>query len=279
MNTEALRPLEAIPSTLLITVWGRARSALRSPALVDDDLAISLFQDNPALFDGLEKLPRFVRRLTELGIGIRSRCFDGHVARFLSEHPKGLVINIGSGLDARSSRLDNGQATWVHVDVPESTSWARELLPAHPRRQEIEGSLTDPAAWLAQVPHEEGQAVYVISEGTFMYFSDDEIRLFLAALFARFPKCEGTIELVGDLAKGKVHPTVKAVGASVPFRSGYRDPAQALASMHSHLTVTHEESLFQYEREQWSVFRPLTRLFPSLHKRLASVLLGFEVNA
>ncbi|MBV1857608.1 MAG: class I SAM-dependent methyltransferase [Nannocystaceae bacterium] len=278
-NTEGLQSLGAIPKTLLITVWGRAMASEKPLTLINDPFAVKMKESEPHLFEPLETLSKYSKRFMAIGLGVRTQCFDEAVGEFLAKHPDGLVLNIGCGLDARAHRLDNGEATWVDVDLPDSIAWRRRVLPTKDNHHLIEGSLTEPASWLGDVPRKEGQAVFVTSEGTFPYFDEAEIRSFLTALIDHFGPFGGYIELTGDLSKDRVHPSVRAIGSEAPFRSGFRKPAEALARMHDDVRVLGHESLFRRERPRWGLFRWLTALMPSLHDRVGSVLISFAVEA
>ncbi len=50
---------------------------------------------------------------------MRVRQFDAYARGFLSHNPGGLVVDIGCGLDTRFHRLDDGQVTWLGIDLPE----------------------------------------------------------------------------------------------------------------------------------------------------------------
>jgi O-methyltransferase involved in polyketide biosynthesis len=46
--------------------------------------------------------------------------FDGWVNFFLRENPNGIIVEIGSGLNTRFERVDNGQVRWFDLDMPDS---------------------------------------------------------------------------------------------------------------------------------------------------------------
>lgn len=267
------KTLDAIPVTLLITVWARALATREG--IIGDPFAVELLEEQPELFAPLESGSPFFKRLMTVGVGVRTRCFEREVRRFLADHPEGLVLNVGCGLDARAHRLDNGRATWVDVDVDDAVSVRRRLLPDAERRHILSGSLLSPSAWLGAVPRRQGQPVLLTVEGTLMYFEHEDVRRFMSAVVEHFGELAGFVELTGDMVKDKVHPSVKAVGSDAPFRSGYRRPAEALAGMHTAIDVRSHESLFHHERNRWGIFRILTALFPSLHDRFGSVLIAF----
>lgn len=271
--------LSGVPATLLITVWARAQETLSANPVIHDPYAVEIYQRYPELFLGLESLGGFSKRMGVLGCAVRTKCFDREVERFLAEHPTGVVVNIGAGLDARSLRLDNGTATWFDVDVSEVQAWRRKLLPSpSPRHHTVDGSLLEPEGWLPNLPCADTPA-FVISEGTLMYFGADAVRALFAALTKRLGSFRGFTEIVGDLAAKQVHPAVRAVGADSRFQLSARNPKKLLESMHPGITIEHAESLFDHEKSRWSVFRWMKASFPSFTDRLSSVLFRFSLHS
>lgn len=62
------------------------------------------------------------------GSVLRSAIFDGWVGQFLAEHADGTVIELGAGLGTRSHRLDNGQARWFDLDLPDTVQLRRRFF-------------------------------------------------------------------------------------------------------------------------------------------------------
>jgi O-methyltransferase involved in polyketide biosynthesis len=74
---------------------------------------------------------------------MRVREFDRCALAFLGEHPAGVVVDIGCGLDTRFERLDNGQLEWVGLDLPDVIALRKQLLPEMPRTRLIACSALD----------------------------------------------------------------------------------------------------------------------------------------
>lgn len=51
---------------------------------------------------------------------LRTVLFDRWVADFLAAHPDGTVVEIGTGLNTRYERLDNGRGRWQRGHPPTS---------------------------------------------------------------------------------------------------------------------------------------------------------------
>jgi O-methyltransferase involved in polyketide biosynthesis len=74
---------------------------------------------------------------------LRTAVFDEWVLEFLAGHPTGTVVEIGAGLSTRFERLDNGQATWVDIDLPDAMDLRRQLLGGSPRRTMLARSVLE----------------------------------------------------------------------------------------------------------------------------------------
>jgi O-methyltransferase involved in polyketide biosynthesis len=173
--------VEAVPETLLWTLYHRALETRRSDAVLDDPKAVELVDAIDYPFE------------TRFGNGaggqarwqaLRVRCFDEQVERFLEVHPDGTVVALGEGLETQFWRVDNGRVRWLTVDLPETVGLRRRLLPPSPRHHLIARSALDPG-WMAEVDASRG--VLLTAQGLLMYFEYDEVRRLVAACAEWFP--------------------------------------------------------------------------------------------
>ncbi len=63
---------------------------------------------------------------------IRTAVFDVWVRDFLAEHPGGTVVELGTGLNTRFERVDNGTVHWIDLDLPPAFAGA-----AGPQRRRV----------------------------------------------------------------------------------------------------------------------------------------------
>jgi O-methyltransferase involved in polyketide biosynthesis len=107
-----------LAATSLLTLYCHAADARsESPILGDAKSAEIVASIYPILAASASP---FARYLTCQGldshlithIAMRATRYDTYVKDFLSRHPDGVVVDIGSGLDSRFQRIDNG---WVAV--------------------------------------------------------------------------------------------------------------------------------------------------------------------
>ena len=173
--------LEGIPRTLLVPLACRAIEASRADAILHDPRAVEVYKalgGNPDFTMGMGKADMFVAAM-------RARQFDIFARGFLSRNPGGTVMDLGCGLDTRPYRLEDGQMTWIGVDLPEVIRLRRQYLPDGDRARTIAQSMFD-TSWLAEVGRPNGPVIF-LAEGVFPYFSTAEVRPMVGAMAGRFP--------------------------------------------------------------------------------------------
>jgi O-methyltransferase involved in polyketide biosynthesis len=115
---------------------------------------------------------------------VRVRRFDAEIRQFLAEHPEGTVVALGEGLETQFWRVDNGQARWLTVDLPETVALRRQLLPDGPRQRTLACSATNPQ-WMDHV--DPGHGVMITAQGLLMYFQPAEVDRLVQSCAQRFP--------------------------------------------------------------------------------------------
>jgi O-methyltransferase involved in polyketide biosynthesis len=80
----------------------------------------------------------------------RALLFDRWVPDFLSAHPDTTVVEIGTGLNTRHERVDNGRSRWHELDLPGVIDLRRHFSADILRRTVIAVSVTD-RAWAAEM--------------------------------------------------------------------------------------------------------------------------------
>ena len=113
--------LGQVQETLFIPLAGRARETRRRRPILRDPKAVEILES--VAFD----------RIKYSHIGgwttvIRTACFDLWVRQFLAEHPDGTVVELGTGLNTRFERVDNGTVHWVDLDLPDTIALRRRFF-------------------------------------------------------------------------------------------------------------------------------------------------------
>lgn len=187
-----------VSSTMLITLYARARESLSKDPVITDPKAVEMIEiikkeitgsDNPIHQKILKN--RYNPKLA-VTMSLRSRQFDRYVLNFLSENPGGTVINLGCGLDTRFYRVDNGRVLWFDIDFPEVIKLRKRFLEESTRHRFIGNSILSPE-WITCV--KTGGPYLILAEGLFMYLRETDVN----DLFQRIQNELGTAEIVCEV--------------------------------------------------------------------------------
>src|SRR5512137_2022171 len=163
MPTHTIRNLNAVSQTLMIPLYFRAMESQRPDALVRDPKAVELVSQLDYDFSGVQRL-----KDEQVNYLLRMREFDRQARAFLAEHPDGVIVDLGCGLDTRFERVDNGQVEWYGLDLPEVIELRKELLEETPRSHFIASSMLD-YSWMDTVSRREGKRFLFLAEGVLYY--------------------------------------------------------------------------------------------------------------
>lgn len=203
--------------TLLITLYSRAATCPES--ILADENAQAVFAQVDFDFEQLH-----VPTGTRLTICLRARKFDDIVVEFLDEHPRGLVLHLGCGLDTRYFRVDNGKTEWYDLDFPSVIELREKFFQETERYHTIPSSVTD-MAWIEKIPKTDDAAL-ILAEGLLMYLEEDQVLSLIDRLKSRFPGSILAFDAFSTLTARNIHrnPSMKATGATV--RWGIDEPEQ-----------------------------------------------------
>jgi O-methyltransferase involved in polyketide biosynthesis len=172
--------LGTVQETLLIPLYARAvENRKEFPVLRDaraEEIVAAIDYDF-ARFDGLPSLT---------GAMLRTVLFDRWVADFLTEHPDGTVVEIGTGLNTRYERLDNGRVTWFDLDLPDVIDLRGHFFADTARRTMIAASVTD-EAWATEVASRTAGPCLFVAEAVLPYLPEPDVRRVVDLLCDRFP--------------------------------------------------------------------------------------------
>lgn len=221
-----------VSETLMIPLWCRAVETERRGGLLRDPKAQAIVASLDYDFDR-----RFaqLRRLAFRAC-LRTVMIDRWVRAFLHEHPSATVIEIGTGLNTRFERVDNGQLRWFDVDLPDSTALRRRFFEDSDRRTMVEGAFGD-HAWLARIEPSDGPKLF-IAEAVLVYLGEATIRRGFEQIAAAFPGSQFIFDTVSMTAiASRNRPMMKTYEA--PFQWGCDDPSVIESwAKHELLTTT-----------------------------------------
>jgi O-methyltransferase involved in polyketide biosynthesis len=178
MPDETKAELGQVQQTLFFPLLARARATESRRPLLSDPKAVELARTID--FDAAS----FQAPLSFLVV-IRTLILDWWARQFLAEHPGGTVVELGTGLNTRFERTDNGSVHWVDLDLPDTIELRRRFFTDTDRRRTLPASLLD-EDWLPQV--EALPAPYFfVSDGVLVYLREQEVTSVLARIAGRFP--------------------------------------------------------------------------------------------
>jgi O-methyltransferase involved in polyketide biosynthesis len=123
---------------------------------------------------------------------LRTAIYDHWVREFLAAHPSGTVVELGTGLNTRFERVDNGMAHWYDLDLPDTIALRRRFFADTDRRRMIAASMLD-EDWMDTVASP-GPYLFV-SEGVFVYLPAEDVRRTLRTIGERFPGARLAIDM------------------------------------------------------------------------------------
>ena len=172
-----------VAETLLIPLYMRAKESRRKDAILKDKMAeqlIACIEYDYSKFDGA--------KLSEVGCVVRGRYFDDAVRRFIDNHSRPIVVNVGCGLDTRCQRIhrENDPTKYYELDLPEVISLRRELIPEPEYDTYISSSLLE-TKWLEclKTQHPDCDFIFII-EGVLMYFYEEQVKAVLHNIASHF---------------------------------------------------------------------------------------------
>ena len=171
--------LGIVQQTLFFPLLARARETGRRRPLLRDPKAAELVRQID--FDA----GTFNQSVMSFLVVLRTMILDWWVRQFLAVNPDGTVVELGTGLNTRFERTDNGSVHWVDLDLPDTIALRRKFFTDSERQRMIAASLLD-EDWLTTVkelpaPH------FFVADGVLPYLTEDEVTAVLARIAARFP--------------------------------------------------------------------------------------------
>lgn len=185
--------LGAIQETLFIPLLARARETRRRRPALRDPRAVEMVESIEYDFTRCRRWPGAPM------VVLRTLILDAWVRAFLAEHPAGTVVELGTGLNTRFERVDNGTVHWIDLDLPDTIALRREFFADTDRRRMLAASALD-EDWHRVVADHPGPYLFV-TEGVLVYLPAREVERALARLAERFPGALLALDTYTDRAR------------------------------------------------------------------------------
>ena len=171
--------LGAVQETLFIPLAARARETQRKHPVLRDPKAVEMVRSID--YDAA----KYGRGAGGLVTVLRTAIIDFWVRSFLAAHPAGTVVEIGTGLNTRFERVDNGQVHWFDLDLPDTIELRRTFFADTERRRMVAASVLD-EDWLPVVAQSRGPYFFV-ADGVLVYLPEDQVGQALGRIVEQFP--------------------------------------------------------------------------------------------
>lgn len=199
-----VQKLSSVSNTALFTLWARAIETQSADPILVDPAAVTIVEklrhhlaatDNP-FYQQLvaNQLPA---RLVS-ALALRAQYYDGLARNFRQRFPRGMILNLGAGLDTRFERLDDGEVRVVDLDLPPMIDLKRQLITEHPRHEYLPASVLD-LEWMDALDRYDDRRFLFLAEGLFMYLPPEQVKTLVIALANRFPGSELAAEVFNGL--------------------------------------------------------------------------------
>jgi len=190
----------AISKTAFVPLYCKALDYQAKNSILKDKFSYDLY--NRIEFDW-NLIKKGIRITDPILMGIRVKKFDQMCRQFLEQHPNGIIVSLGSGLDYRFGRIDNNQCYFVDIDFPEVLKFKKLFTPISTRNVLIGQSVLD-YSWIKQILElsiEHHAPVFFIAEALMMYLEIPEIQELLKNIHKVFPQAEVFFDIFNKRAQ------------------------------------------------------------------------------
>ncbi|MBO3463554.1 class I SAM-dependent methyltransferase [Aetokthonos hydrillicola Thurmond2011] len=240
--SQIITELTGVPSTMLLTLKGRANEQLHRHPLFQDPLAVEWSKLLP-WDSGLEAIYS-KSKLTQISFAVRAYHHDQIASRHIANHSNPVVVELGAGLSTRFHRIGESSYRWLEIDLPVVTEIRCQLDTQTQQHQFISASVMD-FDWMNAVPDVSPEKILFIAEGLLPYFEANEVQRLVSQMRSRFPGASFVLDILGNY--GKVGSKVfSQIGAPHKW---YVNNEQEVTAMG--LRLLNVQSLYQLYPERW----------------------------
>jgi O-methyltransferase involved in polyketide biosynthesis len=227
--------LSDVSRTAILTLLAHAVASEKQDVDFDDPMAVLCLQRLMSVASGQEKRwitwqRRIIGTSDARAMARRVTAFDTSANHFISSNPRCTVVNLGCGLDTRFWRIENRDARYVDVDLPEVIALKRVLLGDQLRYELLSFSVLDPS-WIDEVTSGGNGDFILLAEGLFMLLPEKDVKSLLQLLAQRLVRSQLVVEMADEKWTRGFWRLAFALqarvwGLNVSFVSGIKNPGQ-----------------------------------------------------
>ena len=210
---------DQVARTLLIPLYHRALESNRPDAMLIDKKAQELVDQIDYPFGQLKLMSH-----DQTFLAMRVKMFDSICRDFLKKTPDGVIVHIGCGLDTRLERVDNGRVNWFDLDLPEVIALRESLgLKEKARYRTVPSSVFD-LSWMERIQFIKKDKVLFLAEGVLCYFTEEENKSLLMALYKKFNGCDVAFDGMTPMMVGFDNLHLIITRQKARLKWGLKDP-------------------------------------------------------
>lgn len=240
-----------VPETMIQTLYARAKESEKVNPMIQDDMAAEIVSKLDYDFSNADK-----DKAMSYGVIARTIVLDEMVGRYLSEHPKTVVINIASGMDTRCYRMEGKYLRWYNVDLPETMEIREKFLTESGPIYQIAKSAMD-ASYMDEIIND-GENVLVVIEGLSMYLSEEDVLQMFSIIEKNFPEVTVMVETMSPFV-GR-HIKEKSIeGSNAKFTWGIKN-GKLLQQIVPAFSYKGEMSLVEGMKKMMPIYRVIGKI-------------------
>lgn len=269
---------DTVQHTLCIPLWCRAISTQRQPGFFPDPDAAHILAElgEPRLTSRLYRL-----EYPNLQCIVRQYDMACEVARYVEEHPRACVVEMGAGLSCmRRQMAAAGMAgahnPWYAVDLPNVIELRERLVPGDGVDHLVAADLND-HAWMDRIEADPSEGTVLVAAGLFYYFHREQVEALVCALAERFPGGVLAFDATNRRGVRGVNKEVQLAGNATSSYFSLEDPATEILAWSPRIGAVVERDFFRGYATPGTEFQTswLTRRMMNLMRRHH---LGFVVH-
>ncbi len=257
--------LKGVPETMLISIRARYLETKKTNGIINDPKSIEILDQIEQDLSG----KREISIGSQIGTAIRTEIIDEQAKNFLSKNPDPIVVNLGSGLDTRFHRLDNGSVIWFDLDVAEAIELRKNFFKESDRHKFISKSVLD-FSWMEDIPKD--RATLFIAEGLLIYFTEDDVKSILKTIGENFPNSEMLLEAMSPFIAKRPHPDLK--GYDARFKWGIKT-GKEINQWGIGAEFINEYYYFDRHKDKHPVYLKVLTVLPVFRKMMKIIHLKF----
>lgn len=237
----------SIFESLFAPLYFKASETRHATPIIKDDKAVDILESLDYDFSYFEK-----NTSGQFLISVRTKILDEQVNEFIKGADYPVIINLGSGLDTRLSRVDTAKVKyWYDLDLPEVIDFRKNYYPDSESHISIGKSVLD-YSWIKDVCIDSAYDYLFIAEGLLMYFREAEIKELFTQIGKYFPS---SIMLCEIFHSKLINYNVKnkANNKDISFKWGISNNKE-LESLHSGIKIDNEWKMFDYFKDRQKMF-------------------------